>query len=61
MPLTKPSQLMDTWGRNIYGYDLAELPADFLVNYIRVTGTHSQGPHQGFELNEIRAREQQRK
>ena len=61
MPLTKPKQLMDTWGRNIYGYDLAELPGDFLVNYIRVTGTHSQGPHQGFELNDIRVREQLRK
>jgi hypothetical protein len=57
MPLTKPVQLMDTWGRNIYGYDLAELPGEILVKFVRVTGTHNQGPHQGFELNDIRARE----
>ncbi|MBN2181041.1 MAG: sigma-70 family RNA polymerase sigma factor [Sedimentisphaerales bacterium] len=61
MPLTNPKQLSDTWGRNIYGYDLAELPKGFLANYIRVTGTHDQGPHHGFELNDIRARQQQKK
>jgi RNA polymerase sigma-70 factor (ECF subfamily) len=58
LPLTKPVQLMDTWGRNIYGYDLAELPADFFANSVRITGTHNQGPHQGFELNDIRVRVQ---
>ena len=57
MPLTKLTQLMDTWDRDIYGYDIAELPAGFYADMIRVTGTHKEGPHQGFELNEIRTRQ----
>lgn len=57
LQFAKLTQLMDTWDRNIYGYDLAELPGDFVVNAVRIIGTHSDGPHQGFELNEIRARQ----
>ncbi|MGD2094484.1 MAG: sigma-70 family RNA polymerase sigma factor [Phycisphaerales bacterium] len=56
MPLTQPTQLMDTWGRDIFGYDLAELPKDFHIDTVRVTGTHNDGPHKGFEFNEISVR-----
>ncbi len=55
MPLTEPTQLTDTWGRDIFGYDLAELPEGFYTDTLRITGTHTDGPHQGFELSEIRA------
>jgi RNA polymerase sigma-70 factor (ECF subfamily) len=56
VPLRNPTQLRDTWGRIILGYDLAQLPQIVPVNDVVITGTHNQGPHQGFELHEIRAR-----
>jgi RNA polymerase sigma-70 factor (ECF subfamily) len=56
--LKNPTQLTDTWNRSIFGYDITELPGDFFANSVRISGTHSEGPHQGFELNDIRAREQ---
>jgi hypothetical protein len=55
-PLRSSTQSMDTSGRTILGYDLAELPQAVPVTAVRIAGTHSQGPHQGFELHEIRAR-----
>jgi RNA polymerase sigma-70 factor, ECF subfamily len=57
IPLANPVELRDTWGRAILGYDLAIVPPTMSINTIRVTGTHTNGPHQGFELHEIRARQ----
>jgi len=57
IPLTHPVELSDTWGRTILGYDLAVVPPTLSINTIRITGIHTHGPHQGFELHEIRARQ----
>jgi len=54
--LPNPTQLRDTWDRTIWGYDLAQLRLPIAVRVVRITGIHNQGPHQGFELSEIRAR-----
>ncbi len=56
MPLRNPTQLRDTWGRIILGYDLAQLPQPASVNAVRIIGTHNGGPRQGFEFHDIRAR-----
>ncbi len=55
-PLPNPTEQQDESGRTIWGYDLAGLPQVSAVTTIRIIGTHNQGPHQGFELHEIRAR-----
>lgn len=57
IPLPAPVELRDTWGRTIWGYDLAGLPPTTSVDTIRLIGTHNEGPHRGFELHEIRARQ----
>ena len=54
--LTNPTHLMDTWNRHLFGYDLAQMPNPIQPQIVRLIGTHNQGPHQGFELHEIRAR-----
>jgi hypothetical protein len=56
IPLPNPTRLRDTWDRTLWGYDLAQLPRPTAVHIVRITGIRDQGPHQGFELSEIRAR-----
>jgi len=53
--LTKFTRLDDTWGRCLFGYDLSQVPNLVGPQIVRLIGTHNQGPHQGFELNDIRA------
>lgn len=57
-PLSNPTDLRDTWNRHLFGYDLGQLATPIPVQEIRITSTHNQGPHQGFELHEIRARQE---
>jgi RNA polymerase sigma-70 factor (ECF subfamily) len=55
--LTKFTRLDDTWGRCLFGYDLSQVPNLVGPQIVRLIGTHNQGPHHGFELNDIRAKE----
>jgi len=57
VPLANSAELRDTWGRIILGYDLAALPKTGVIDTVRIIGTHGNGPHQGFELHEVRARQ----
>jgi hypothetical protein len=55
--LANSAELQDTWGRIILGYDLAALPQASVIDTLRIMGVHIDGPHRGFELHEIRARQ----
>lgn len=57
VPLTNSAELQDTWGRIILGYDLAASPRTGVIDTVRIIGAHKDGPHRGFELHEIRARQ----
>jgi hypothetical protein len=48
----------DVSGRQVFGYDLTQLPGPARLQTVRLIGTHDLGPHQGFELGEIVARVQ---
>ncbi len=54
--LPAPTQLADSWGRDLLGYDLSGLPDDLQWVGVRIGGAHDQGHFQGAELHEVKAR-----